>query len=538
MTITRINHIKNHRIFQDFAWHADLEDFERYNLIYGWNGSGKSTLSNLFRCLEKKEPLGEGDAELIISGKRHLLSGITKESVLPQVRVFNRQFITANVFTSETSTSDLAPIYFLGEDSVDKQKRIQILDAELVKENNSLAERQASVTAGKSALEKFCTDHARDVKTLLRSGGTNPYNDYDKRAFKNSCVAIAKLPDSGTKLLGDVEHSKLMHQKESQSKPPVAKIALGDPGMTEFMRRARSLLKETAVSKTIANLLKNKAVAHWVEDGLLLHSGDNASKTCRFCDQPLPANRIRDLQAHFNDEYKKLIKKIDDELAAVAMSFDKVRKLHMPDQAALYDHLTTNYEDRVKEWHSFVQTIDRFAETLSSALSDKKARIFEEVFLEAEEVPLWDNGKTILKEINTVIQQHNEQTEGFETSIAAARQRLEEHEVASYLKDYQSKNTAIENDEVVLNHYRTRVKAINEEIDRLRMEIEEHRRPAEQLNEELRNYLGHDQLKFQIKDAGYLLTRDGVPASNLSEGEKTAIAFLYFLKSLQTSGLN
>jgi wobble nucleotide-excising tRNase len=114
--------------------------------------------------------------------------------------------------------------------------------------------------------------------------------------------------------------------------------------------------------------------------------------------------------------------------------------------------------------------------------------------------------------------------------------RLEEHEVASYVKDYQSKNAAIENDEVALNYHSKQVKAINEVIERLKMEIEEHRRPAEQLNEELRNYLGHDQLKFQIKDAGYLLTRDGVPASNLSEGEKTAIAFLYFLKSLQDVG--
>src|ERR1700756_4227041 len=102
--ITRINHIKSHRIFQEFAWHSDLEDFERYNLLYGWNGSGTRPLSNLFRCLERKEPLREGDAELTIYGKRCLLSEITKESVLPQVRVFNRQFVSANVFASETST--------------------------------------------------------------------------------------------------------------------------------------------------------------------------------------------------------------------------------------------------------------------------------------------------------------------------------------------------------------------------------------------------------------------------------------------------
>lgn len=48
MTITRINHIKSHRIFQDFAWHNDLEDFDRYNLIYGWNGSGKRELADFY----------------------------------------------------------------------------------------------------------------------------------------------------------------------------------------------------------------------------------------------------------------------------------------------------------------------------------------------------------------------------------------------------------------------------------------------------------------------------------------------------------
>src|SRR6266481_946428 len=535
--ITRINHIKSHRIFQEFAWHSDLEDFERYNLIYGWNGSGKSTLSNLFRCLERKEPLREGDADLTISGRRCLLSEITEESVLPQVRVFNRQFVAANVFASETSTSDLAPIYFLGEDSVDKEKRIQTLNAELVKENISVADREKSVTTGKNALETFCSDRARDVKKLLRSSGTNPYNDYDKRAFRNSCSALSKLPDSRTKLLSDDEHSELMHRKESQSKPSIAKLVLPDPSLTELVRRARALLKETAVSKTIATLLRSKALSRWIEEGILLHTGDNESNGCRFCDQPLPANRIRDLRAHFNDEYKKLAKKIDDELAAVSVEVDRIRKVHMPDQSFLYDHLATAYDGALKEWHSFLQTIDHFAETLITAVSDKKTRIFEEVSLDLRsEVPSWEHGKTMLEEVNKLIQQHNEQTEGFETNISNARKRLEEHEVASCLSEYRSKSSEIKDDENALAGHRMRVKEISEEIDRLKTEIEEHRRPAEQLNEEVRNYLGHDQLKFKIKDAGYLLTRDGVPALNLSEGEKTAIAFLYFLKSLQDVG--
>ena len=63
--------------------------------------------------------------------------------------------------------------------------------------------------------------------------------------------------------------------------------------------------------------------------------------------------------------------------------------------------------------------------------------------------------------------------------------------------------------------------------------ILEHRRPADELTEELRAYLGRDELRFEVKGTGYALTRGGQPVSHLSEGERTAIAFLYFLKSLQ-----
>jgi len=74
---------------------------------------------------------------------------------------------------------------------------------------------------------------------------------------------------------------------------------------------------------------------------------------------------------------------------------------------------------------------------------------------------------------------------------------------------------------------------LDAEIGRLESEIVEHRRPAEDLNEDLRKYLGHSELCLEIKETGYSITRGGVAAGALSEGETTAIALLYFLKSLQ-----
>jgi len=52
--ITKINNIKNFGLFENYFHNANLKDYNRYNLFYGWNGSGKTTLSSLFECLERK----------------------------------------------------------------------------------------------------------------------------------------------------------------------------------------------------------------------------------------------------------------------------------------------------------------------------------------------------------------------------------------------------------------------------------------------------------------------------------------------------
>ncbi len=76
---------------------------------------------------------------------------------------------------------------------------------------------------------------------------------------------------------------------------------------------------------------------------------------------------------------------------------------------------------------------------------------------------------------------------------------------------------------------------LRQRIDTLNVEIRQHRQPAEELNQEIAAYLGRDELKFKPEQNGYLITRGGQPATDLSDGERTAIAFLYFLKSLKAA---
>ena len=50
--IVKVKKIKDCPSFVDFKPEADLPDFKKYNLIYGWNGSGKTCFSRVLRSFE------------------------------------------------------------------------------------------------------------------------------------------------------------------------------------------------------------------------------------------------------------------------------------------------------------------------------------------------------------------------------------------------------------------------------------------------------------------------------------------------------
>ena len=67
-SIQRISRLRHPGVLRDFTWPADLPDFGRFNLIYGWNGSGKTTISRVFRAIEQRTALAEGEATVRADG--------------------------------------------------------------------------------------------------------------------------------------------------------------------------------------------------------------------------------------------------------------------------------------------------------------------------------------------------------------------------------------------------------------------------------------------------------------------------------------
>jgi wobble nucleotide-excising tRNase len=173
-----------------------------------------------------------------------------------------------------------------------------------------------------------------------------------------------------------------------------------------------------------------------------------------------------------------------------------------------------------------------------TGLASKRDKAFESITTDTKApVPDQMAFQNAIKRLNELINAHNQRSSDFEGARRETRKELEHCYVAESLQEFEDKERAIKDKQTDLDKLKSDASAINTDITELERDIIEHRRPAEELNADLISYLAHDDLQLTIRDTGYILMRGGVPATNLSEGEKTAFAFLYFLKSLQDKNL-
>ncbi len=520
MPIDRICRITGHRIFRDFSWPNELEDFKRYNLVYGWNGTGKSTLACLLRHLQRRAPVTEGTITIRANGVD--LGGDRFDTFLEPIRVFNSEFVEENVFTSDNR---LAPIFVIGKENIEKQELLN---------NARLAFRQAQqdVVAKREALQKavkekddFCINQARLIKEALGAHG-NAHANYNKRNFRTKIEALIESNSVASSILDDHQKDQLIAQARMAPKPRIPEVGYAVPDLASLSEEVAKILSRKVTSRVIDSLKFDSRVAEWVHQGLPLHS---QSDRCRFCDQPIPFGRLEQLNAHFSQEFAQLIDDINglsntlEQLMSTARSFEPTRKVEF------YDDLVSGYDKLISDAKAECTLIESELANLVTLLKQKKSAPFDEM---ASSVVIPKIDTRALSQIQQIVISHNCACAEFESRVADAVARLESGYVAVSAPEYQRLTQFETEASDSLNAVQATEGAKRGETVSLEREIISHRRPADELNYELEKYLGHSDLQLDVKETGYAITRNEKPASSLSEGERTAIAILYFLKTL------
>jgi wobble nucleotide-excising tRNase len=560
MNILRLKKIKNHRIFRDFSWPSGsvLPDFATYNVIYGWNGVGKTTLSNIFRHIERRQSIVEGEISVLLEGDVTVQGESFESANLPRIKVFNRDFIKRSIF--EQPNEQLPPVYYLGEDSADAQRQVEELKTQLNLVNTRVSENTRDLTNANSAIEKFRTDKARTIKTLL-TAPSSAYNNYNAGSFRIRAEEL--LEANPVTLLNDADRNENLEIIKSSVMASINRPTQNYPDFKQLTTCVNEIVGRSIVSSVIQELQDNPKIASWVNDGLVLHKGNPHSLTCHFCKQSLPLSRINQLDGHFNDAYSNFLQELDRLIAQVDSYIEVVSKTALPAEGLLYANLRQNYIEQVNIFTSKSSQVSVYLSSLKNALSAKRNQPFKVLKLETYFTSLpadltWGTlaislmqsflsvatevfvatGKAAFDAACSLIDQHNHLTSSFRDKQIDARKALENNEIAIVLGDYEAILNSISNFQQSIESEMLTQHELTTQITDLERSIRQHQPAAEELTKDMASYLGRNELEFVIHETGYEIRRRGEPALHLSEGERTAVAFIYFLKTLQDTSFD
>ncbi|MBZ0134995.1 MAG: AAA family ATPase [Planctomycetes bacterium] len=537
--LKKIASLKGCGAFVDFKWDDTVGAnvcLKRRNIFFGWNGSGKTTMSRIFRVVENWQsdkpvanilPAG-WDVKLQVEGDNAFKLKQDKIDKLPPVFVFNRDFVQESVVGTP---GPLSPIVTLGKDSADDAAKLKRLE-----EERAEVERKDTATIQKQADEKrdwdsMCSAGAKDIKTKLGERGVTEFRNFERDHFKARLEPFAKEPSKfAAARLTEQELTRQLATVSAEERQPVSRLPMSTDDLAATLGTVAEVCGRSVVVAAIQSLENTPDVEAWIRNGLTLHQ-KHAAKDCFYCGQELPEGRTFALEKHFDAAYDQLLTDIDTASAKLKAAKnaddDLSRVVPAPDAilAPLRDEYTTASAKLNKQIATRVKIIDQATEHLAT----RQKQPLKNFMLTVPSVSSLE-----IEAVNGLIDKHNQGVSDHRKLVKDASDKVADHVLSEYEEAWVAHVAASK------AHVKEREKltiqgdGLDDQIAELRKLVEGHDKTATELNSDLKDYLGHDDLTLAAVPEGYKLLRRGdvAKAESLSEGEKTALAVLYFLRRL------
>ena len=371
--IEKINRLDHPGVLREFTWPGELSPFGRFNLIYGWNGSGKTTISRILRDLERGER--PSASRVLLSIRRQTVSETQFPQASVQVRTFNSDFVREAVF--RVDGQEMPPIFVVGRDSVEKQRRLEQLRVEREGKERDLGLANRNWEAADRALDRHRIDCAREIKAALRVHGSGPYNEYDKAAYSARLQEMLQSGDADVHTLDDASHGRFLSQYRAPIKRPLSELRYSPPSVSQLRDEFFQICESTVVSSTLQSLEQDPPLGEWVRQGLRLHQ-ERKSPTCLFCEQTFARQRLSSLEAHFSAEYDRFLGRIDAFIEKLRAVEGLAKSEEPPDPGLLYDDLSEDYLAATEALAKVKAGVEDFVSELVQHLEEKRRNPFSE----------------------------------------------------------------------------------------------------------------------------------------------------------------
>ncbi|GAA9017968.1 AAA family ATPase [Helicobacter pylori] len=536
----------------------EMGEFKDYNVIFGNNGCGKTSLTRAFellisknKCIEKYRTISTAESPSIEfeckdgSYKIEPNSNIGAPSF--KVEIYNSDFLHNNApFNSEFGLKKLDDGIIILESSVlgEETKEINQLKnckekvekrQKKIKDENSTetlsAKQESEIKKYDEEIEKIRKKvTSKTIQITLDEIKINNICEVSKNKFKVQEDALTNLEKDFDEL--DEAMKKFDDLKEMELPKDYQTIKDKLESLFSF-----DIDKEAGqVSEEIKEHM-SKVGREFIEKGIELQKKmpDNA---CPFCTQEITNNIIQVYTSYFNKSIEQFnqdslevsgtLKKILEQwnIKEILQSFERFEPFMKKD-------FSTNKESLKNALDQIKALLEKLQKEVGKKEGAKNEKEFQETDKKLSEN--YEKFQKCVDETRNILKQKKEQKERLEklkTELKEARIKKAKHD--SY--DWQKSKEEVERKLSVLNCRHERLNRLLEKINKKLKGLYDQKRPD---IETINNYLKALNLpKYSLdKDYRIVLNSDALENSEakiiLSDGEKTTLAFAYFLARLK-----
>lgn len=553
-------------VFKNFNWDDNLTTskeeailFSKLNIIYGQNYAGKTTLSRIIRSLETgrfSENYSEANFSIECSDDK-IYTNSNLGEIDYNIRVFNEDFISENIEFNNPDKA-ITPFAILGARNNEIEKEIERLKEILGNEEKSTGlyaiRKEYSdkykiysdeLINAKKLLDKSLSDKATGKEIGIKYNKKYDKINYDIKALRSDIqkISIGEF----TKLNDDqiLSFERLINDTIKDSIKEISKPELNFAAIQESV--SEIITKIVGKSDKIDALVKNAVLNRWVKEGKSLHTPDSK---CGFCNGVISPNRWQELDRHFDEESENLEKKIIDLLKQIDDEEKSLKAFQLYREELFYSKFTKELNNA----HNLVQRlINDYLESLGKFKTQLLHR--QNNILDASDFEYTSDISIPLQQAFTELEylrhQSNDYANTLKSDKSLARENLRLQDVNQYLREirYHDKTIRINNLKEILFEIEQNQFSLETDINSNIKEISDNiklmtdeSKGADRINEYLEHHFGHKSLRLEsIMIPGFFgddklvfeVQREGKKAYHLSEGEKSLIAFCYFIAKLE-----
>ena len=560
--------IKDFGCYKDYKQHSQSgigNDFNdgRINIFYGRNYSGKSTYSKIFQSIELKqlpEKYENIDFEVKLANHRIIKSNEIGSDLPIDCKVFNQQFIDDNIYLHNDNKLNSFQIS-IGSDTNETLKKIEDIRLNELKPRNEklsqvesdITKKQKKLKSSENVLNSKLRTTASKIKNLKNPSVVvgNKYDIRDiKEEFKKYSAHFPILPlqddeKAVAELEKNVEQAKIRILEKNINKPQKIALVSFDKNFnfTLFLENTKKLLsKVVSVSNILDEYKDSPDKINWIKHGVDIH-GDNPEK-CVFCGNGIDGELIKNLKLAFSDELSSLENELVLQNNRIKSEIQKLDAIPNINKEDYFKDSVSDIQNINKEIENNINNRKRVLEILESKISEKQRDIFSKI--EINDLN-WIDFSEIQVEINSLYDGTIKQIEQFEDRKTKSIDFLRRYYIVKEfpVSEFTKLSQEVDQLEEYINENSKEQKKLKEEKEKFEQDIIElegslksESEAAKRINMILQNSLAHSEMSLKSVDDEegiyFEVSRNEERAYNLSEGEKSLIAFAYYITRLES----